>query len=53
MCCVTVDGRTGTILIGTVRANIVANGAIVEDYPDDVRGLSALVLSFLRDSSPV
>ncbi len=39
--------------IDTVRTSIVATGAIIEDYPDDVRGPSALVLSFLPDGSPV
>lgn len=39
--------------IDAVRTSIVANGAIIEEYPNDVRGASALVLSFLPDSSPV
>lgn len=39
--------------IDAVRASIVTNGAIIEDYPDDVRGPSALLLSFLSDGSPV
>lgn len=39
--------------IDDVRAGIVANGVMIEDYPDDVRGPSALLLSFLADGSPV
>ena len=39
--------------IDDVRASIVANGSIIEDYPNDVRGSSALLLSFLPDGSPV
>ena len=39
--------------IDEVRSSIVANGEIIEDYPDDVRGASALVLSILIDGSPI
>jgi hypothetical protein len=39
--------------IDAVRTSIVVNGAIIESYPHDVRGPSALVLSFLPDGSPV
>lgn len=39
--------------IDEVRFSIVANGSIIEDYPNDVRGPSALVLSFLPDNTPI
>lgn len=39
--------------IDEVRVSIVANGVMIEDYPHDVRGASALLLSFLSDGSPV
>lgn len=39
--------------IDDVRASIVANVSIIEDYPNDVRGSSALLLSFLPDGSHV
>jgi len=39
--------------IDVVRSSIVARGAIIEEYPDGERGPSALVLSFLPDSSPI
>jgi hypothetical protein len=39
--------------IDAVRLSIIDNGAIIEDYPNDVRGPSALMLSFLPDNSPV
>lgn len=42
-----------TLDIDAVRTSIVANGIIIEDYPSDVRGPSALVLCFLQDGDPV
>jgi hypothetical protein len=39
--------------IDAVRLSLTTNGAIIEEYPDDARGPSALVLSILPDNSPV
>ena len=39
--------------IDAVRLSIKLNGIIIEDYPGDIRGPSALVLSFLPDGSPI
>jgi len=39
--------------IDAVRSSMVANGMIIEDYPNDVRGASVLMLGFLPDGSPV
>jgi hypothetical protein len=39
--------------IDAVRRSVMLNGRIIEDYPNDVRGPSALVLSFLPDDNPV
>jgi len=36
-----------------VRASIIANGEIIEDYPNDPRGMSCLILSSLLDGRPV
>jgi hypothetical protein len=39
--------------IDAVRLSIATNGAIIEDYPNDARGPSALVLSFLPDGASI
>lgn len=39
--------------VNEVRASIVATGGVIEDYPNDPRGPSCLVLSLLPDGSQV
>lgn len=45
--------RDDALDIDEVRGSIVTNGVIIEDYPNDQRGPSCLMLSFLSDGRPV
>lgn len=40
------------IWVGDVR-NVVERGELVEDYPEDVRGRSCLILNFRADGTPI
>jgi len=44
--------KGGFITTGDVR-DVIANGVMIEDYPEDVRGHSCLILGADKDGGPI
>jgi hypothetical protein len=47
------EARTDGLNLTEVRVSGLSNGDIIEDYPDDPRGQSCLILCTLPDGRPV
>lgn len=47
------ERRSDGLSVSEIENSILADGELLEDYPDDPRGHSCLVLSFTADGQPV
>lgn len=47
------EARADYLNLTEIRASVIENGEMIEDYPTDRRGPSCLFLSFLSDGRPV
>lgn len=47
------EAKNDGLNLTEVRASVIVNGELVEDYPTDPRGPSCLIFSILADGRPV
>ena len=45
--------RAALVITSKEIVRVVENGAVIEDYPEDVRGHSCLILGFGDDNRPI